>query len=177
MGQEAVITKENAEGVRKVVPEAAAALLETKPGYLDRLLQDVNFPPRQADGQLVGRGTFQILFDRKLASSEEDAGNDIANWLYCEWTAESFKDGDRFVIAAGTITRQNAVEVSCAGLAVVKAAPPIRFVTAGKIAVDDGEIKKTKDLSEQALQSFLTSFRNSFVNGATLYSGDLESDQ
>lgn len=178
MGQEGLITKAHGEEVRKVAPGAAAALQETKPGHLDRLLKDLSFPPRKADGGLVGRGTFQIVFDRKLASSEGDegaTGNDIANWLYCEWSEEKFKDGDRFIIASGTITKDNEVDVTCAGLAVVKSTAPVTFVTAGKVAIEDGEFRKMDDLSERALQSFLSGFRNSFVNGATLYSGDLES--
>lgn len=177
MGHEELITKTHSEEVRQVAPSAALALQETKSGYLDRLLKDLSFPPRKADGGLVGRGTFQIVFDRMLASFEGDeavAGNDIANWLYCEWSKEKFKDGDRFIIASGTITKDNEVDVTCAGLAAVNSSAPVTFVTAGKVAIVDGEFRKMADLSERALQSFLSGFRNSFVNGATLYSGDLE---
>lgn len=178
------ITPDHAQEIRRAVPVAAATLMADNPGYLDRFSVDINFPARRSDGGLEGRGTYQILFDRRLgggdSSTPDEHGevHDIANWLFCEWSADQIDGGDRFIIAAGTITKTNVVSVSLAGLGVIGDKPVVEFVTAGKITQDtDKKVKKLDDLSEQELVSFLASFRSSFVNGATIYSGDLEKTQ
>jgi hypothetical protein len=176
------ILQEHATEIRGSVSKATDALFAPKGGELARFLDDVNFPARTGAGALIGRETYQILFDRKLGKPDEsgDDGDkqDIVNWLYCEWSATKLDEGDRFLIASGTITTDLKVEVSVAALAEVVDAKQVVFSRAGLIVRAGGKFRKQSDgdLDEVELVSKLASFRSSVVNGATIYSQDLDEE-
>lgn len=175
------ISKDHATEIAGIAPLAVDALFAPKGGELARFLEDVNFPARTGAGTFIGRATYQILFDRKLGKPEQASDGEqrgVANWLYCEWSTVKFEVGDRFLIASGTITSDLEVEVGVAALAEIVEEKRVDFVRAGLIVRAGGQFRKRDkgDLSEAELVSKLSSFRSSVVNGATIYSQDIEEE-
>lgn len=177
------ITRDEAEKVASTAPLGISALLQRAPNALERMLGDVNFPSRKSDGAFVGQGSFQIVFDRQFGRSEDrssdEAADDvviseIANWLYCEWSHEAADEGDRFIIASGTITAELAVEVTIAAMATIVDEKELRFDRSGKIGRSGDQYVKVCELDEDELVSALSSFRSCVANGATVYLRDLE---
>lgn len=141
---------------------------------LHRTLSDVGFPVRSQSGHLQGRLSYQIIFDRHLGKSSNDrSSTSVVNWLFCEWNDVKRDDGESMILAIGTLSDDLKIEVAIAGFASVVDSSQIIFSEAFRVGRKDNSYMKGNDLGEKELVSFITPFRSSLRNGATIFAEEL----
>lgn len=170
--------------VEKTASEALSAIsvldgpVVNARGPLHRVMSDVGFPILSQAGALLGRMSYQVIFDRQLGPTKESSkgvGHPVVNWLFCEWNDRKL-DGDdteTMLLAVGTLSVEMEVAVQVAGKAAVHDQRFVSFHEAAWIGREGKVFLREKDMSEAELVSAITPFRSSIRSGATVFAEDL----